>query len=369
MRVGKACGVAVAMVLAWMVLAWTASVDAQALVVRTLEHGDWARAVAAMQSDPGAQGRVVHVVVEQRLTDRAALRAPCGRYFLLLDAPGQRAFRAGACDPRTAATALHLVDRAALFEVGGVVARPRTIQIAAFEVRQAIAQGQAAQPAGTELRCGVALEPYLVDLLRGVRVRATPERFLLRPIGRGARVEASPTGWVVRAASLRFAYELIDRRTGAVVLRESVAMSCSRGAAQPPEVPSAVARAPAAPAASAITPAGNLPIERTLEPGVSRHAGRCGGERSPEHTYTLEIDRPMWLSLRVESRFDAAVYLRNARGDELDCTVVHGQPGEVRLPRTWAQLAPGTYTIIVDGAGSPPTDGRYRLAMDFLRLR
>lgn len=358
MRVDGACFLAVAMV-----LALHARAEAQDLVVRTLEHGEWAAAVAAMQSDPSAEGRVVHVVVEQPLTSGAYARAQCGRYFLLFDAPGQRAFRAGACDPTTHATAIELVDRAALFDLGDAYALPRPVQIAAFTVRQGAARGRASAPAGTDLRCVVALEPYVIDLYRNVRVRATPDHFVLRPIGDGARVESSPSGWVVRAGSVHLDYELVDRRTGQVVLRESVAMTCSRS-------PSEAAQPAPSPRTASPARITNGPIERVLEPsGTSHHAGRCGGERSPEHTYTLEIDRPIWLSLRVESRFDAAIYLRNAQGDELDCSVVHGEPGQVRIPRTWAQLAPGTYTVVIDAAGPPPSDGWYRLAIDFLRVR
>lgn len=322
------------------------------LVVRTLEHGEWATAIAAMQADPAAEGAPVHVVVES-----SGGRAPCGRYFLLLDAPGQRAFASGACDPRTHATELRLEDRSALFELGDVVARPRVVQIAAFEVRQAMAQGRAAQPARTELRCSLALRPYLRDLLSGRQVRATPERFEVRPVGDNARVEAQGDGWTVRAGSVRFEYELVDRRTDEVMLRETVAMTCERETASPSSPPAR---------SEALT---GLPIERTLRAGASAHDGRCGGAEAPEDVYTLQVEHPTWISLRVQSHFDAAIYLRNARGEELDCSVVRGQPGEVRLPRAWAQLAPGTYQVIIDGAGPPPEDGRYRLAMDFLRLR
>jgi hypothetical protein len=185
-----------------------------------------------------------------------------------------------------------------------------------------------------------------------------PGRFALRPIGEGARVTASSEGWLVSGAALRFAYELVDRQSGEVVHRDTVAMRCSRGHEPEDTAPR-----------SMVTGAQGFPIERVLSGGVSEHTGRCGGEHAPEHVYTLEIDRPMWLSLRVESRFDAAIYLRNERGDELDCSVVRGRPGEVRIPRAWAQLAPGTYYVVIDGTGPPPEDGWYRLGMDFLRLR
>lgn len=330
-------------------LATSATAGAQELAVRTIEHGTWAAAVAAMRSSPRAQGTRVHVVVD----DPRGGRAPCGRYALRLDAAGSRAFAIGTCDPRTAATPLRLIDRRALFyELGDGTARPRAIRITAMEVRHASDVGRARTTARTEVGCSLVLRPYLVDELAGVRVRATPDRFELRQLGGGAQIEADTDSWSVRSASVLFEYELVDKRTGDVVLREAVVMSCAREA---PGEPRARER--------------RFPFERTLSGNVSRHAGRCGGERAPEHVYTLHVETPTWVSLRVEARFDAAIYVRDARGGELDCSIVPGRTGEVRVPRAWAELAPGTYYVIVDGAGPPPDDGRYRLALDYLRVR
>ena len=121
----------------------------------------------------------------------------------------------------------------------------------------------------------------------GERIRATPGRFALRPIGEGARVEASSEGWTVSGGSLRFAYELVDRQTGAVVHRDSVAMTCTRGTPAEEAAPRSIGNA-----------LSGFPIERVLSGGTSEHTGRCGGDRAPEHVYTLDIDRPMWLSTR-----------------------------------------------------------------------
>lgn len=350
-----------ALALAMAALGFSARAGAQSeLTVRTLEHGDWAGAVAALQHDPRAEGRLLHVVVES-----GGARAPCGRYVLVLDAYGQMAFSTAGCDPRTQATELRLVNRRALFEIGDVVARPRIIQVVAFQLQQGAAQGSATTPVSAELRCTVTLRPLLFDLLHGTQVRATPERFEVRALGEGAEVQLSGDGWTVRSGSLRFEYELLDRRTGEVVLREAVALACSSEPATRAahrEVP----RGPDPP--EGLEP--GMPIERRLVAGApSRHRGRCGGEQAPEHVFTLHVGDPVWIALRVEGRFDAILSLRNAEGRELDCSVVTGEPGQVRVPRMWAQLAPGTYYVIVDAAGADLHDGWYRLAMGFAHRR
>lgn len=457
MRVGRAHALAILFVIG------AASPARAQLAVRTLEHGEWAGAVATLQSQPEVD-RTLHVVVE----DGAGARSPCGRYFLILDAAAQRAFSVGTCDPTTQATALELVSREALFELGDVVARPRTVQIAAFEVRQGSAEGRAAQPVSSELACSLALRPQLYDLLRGVHVRAAPERFELRPIGGApAEIEAVAEGWTVRSGSVRFEYELVDRRTREVVLREVVRLECGRETVEPasdgvwtgdtslaagddhgscggrgaPEewralrldapsrlVVRVVASFDAAiylragsqhgvevacrdestrletldihldagtyylavdgnaergryrletyrypPDPAALAPGGRIipgrDVEHVLAPGVSRVRGRCGGDHAAEHVYALRVDEPTWVSLRVEARFDAVVSLRDARGAEIECGVVLGYPGEVRMPRAFAALEPGDYTVVVDGATRRSGSGAYRLGLDFLRLR
>ncbi len=344
------------------------------LDVRTLEHGDWASTVAALQGDVTAEGRTVHVVVEG-----GGRRAPCGHYLLLLDAYGQRAFANGGCDPTTQATALRLVQRAALFELGDIP-RPRIVQIAAFELRQATAEGRAAQPAGAELRCSVGLRPFVLDLLHGTAVRATPERFEVRALGDGADVHVEGDAWTVRSGSMRFAYELVDRHSREVVLRETVAMACSSTPLEPTLTsathgPPSTRPFPSAPPASGPAPSEDAlssgpPIERVLRPDEpSRYRGRCGGEAGPDHVYTVHVGHPTWVALRVESRFDAILSLRNADGRELDCSIVTGDPDQIRVPRAWAQLASGTYYVVVDAASRELGDGWYRLGMDFARTQ
>ncbi|MCZ7685823.1 MAG: hypothetical protein M5U28_46510 [Sandaracinaceae bacterium] len=64
---------------------------------------------------------------------------------------------------------------------------------------------------------------------------------------------------------------------------------------------------------------------------------------------------PMWIALRVVSRFDAILSLRNAEGRELD--LQRGLLG--RRPGAGAAdvgaLAPGTYYVVVDAAGADLT--------------
>lgn len=351
-------GVGVAILCATLGYGVHASAQAEP-TLRTLEHGDWASTVAALQLDLNAEGRLVHVVVED-----ATQRAPCGRYFLVLDAHGRLAFSSGACDPLTQATELRLVNRRALFEIGDVTSRPRIIQLVALDVRQIVAQGRATPRAGSELRCSVGLRPFLLDLFDGSRVRATPDRFEVRTSDELAEVEVSGDAWTVRAGSVRFEYELVDRRTGDVVLREAVALACS----SEPRAPSVPRPDDRLPEESDLSE--GPPFEGTLSAGAaSRYVGRCGGEHAPERVFTLHIGEAIWLALRVESRFDAILSLRNAAGRELDCSVVSGDPGQVRVPRMWAQLAPGTYYVIVDGAGTDLDDGWYRLGMDYARMR
>jgi hypothetical protein len=85
--------------------------------------------------------------------------------------------------------------------------------------------------------------------------------------------------------------------------------------------------------------------------------------------YALHLDAPSRVTATVESRFDAAVYLRSRRGDEIDCGVVLGYPNEVRLSRASAALLPGDYVVIVDGANRRSGSGWYRLGVDFLGVR
>lgn len=323
-----------------------AGVHAQApLTVRTLEHGEWAATIATLQTDLAAQGRVVHVVVE----GASGERAPCGGYLLALDDHGARAFEAGACDPTTSATALRLVDRLALFQLGGAVARPRSIGISAMEVRVGHSVGRASLRAESELRCSMAVRPYLVDLATGARVLATPDRFLIRPVGEGARIDAHHDGWTVHAGSVQVEYELVDRESGDVVLRETLALACG--------APTPVTSAPSAPDGSPVI---DLVPDRVFRGATltrSRHddAGSCGGQEGPEQWYVVRLAAPTRLWLRLVSEFDATLYVRQGAidGPEIAC-----RDQAARVETLDINLQPGVYYVAVDGTG---THGRYRL--------
>lgn len=318
-----------------------AGAEAQ-LAVRTLEHGAWASSVAALQTDLASEGRTLHVIV----TDDASARSPCGRYQLVLDDSASRAFDVVGCDRETGATALRLVDRMALFELGDVVARPRRIGVAAIEMRHGSARGGARLRAETELRCSVAARPYLIDYASGARVSATPERFELRPVGEGVVVEADGDGWRVRAGSMRIEYELLERASGEVVLRETVELRCGRPAArEAPEERQDVVR---------LFPHRVFRGATMTRQRADDH-GSCGGHEGPEQWYVVHLEAPTRLGLRLVSEFDATLYIREGAidGPEIACR------DEGALLETFDMNLPaGTYYVAVDGTG---THGRYRL--------
>jgi hypothetical protein len=235
----------------------------------------------------------------------------------------------------------------ALFEGGDVVAHPRAIGIAAIESRHGSALGGASLTAETELRCSIALRPYLVDLATGARVAATPDRFELRPVGQGALVEAQGEGWSIRSGSVRLDYELVDRTSGDVVLHETVGLSCG----EPTPV-----RAPQAPSTGAI----ELHPDRvyrgaTMTEQLSDDHGSCGGQEGPEQWYVVHLDVPTQLGLRLVSEFDGALYVRagSQDGPEIACRDEHAT-----LETLDINLDAGVYYVAIDGTG---TNGRYRL--------
>ncbi len=460
------------------VLAAAAPAGAQgSLTVRTLEHGAWGASIAALQTDLESQGTTLSVVVE----DASGARSACGSYQLVVDDAGSRAFDLVGCDAASGATELVLVDRMALFEHGAVVARPRRIGVAAIELRHGTAAGGAQLTAETELRCSLAVRPYLVDLSNGARVPATPDRFELRPVGEGVTVQPLSDGWTVRAGLVRIEYEIVERASGDVVLRETVSLQCGapartasqagalevielvpgrvfrgatmtrslrddqgscggeegpeqwyvvrlaaaarlslrlvsefdaalyvrEGAIDGPEIacrdryamletlemnleagvyyvavdgtgthgryrlvsfedapdPRALASAPHAEIAN------HESLDGELVPARSGYAASCGGDQAPEHVYWFRLDRPSFVSLRLASRFDAALYLLEASGAELHCRSAMGLPHDTRRSRIAAELGPGLYYVVVDGESAASRPGRYRLALHQLPLR
>lgn len=228
--------------------AWAGGVQAQArppddeLSIATIEVGAWPETIAALQTDLHAEGRRVHVVV----FDRSSHLAPCGRYGLALDAAGALAFAIGACDPATNATELRLVSRTALFAHDGPVSRPRAIGLAATEVRVGADSGGAAVTGGAALECSIRVRPYLDDLEAGTIVYLGPDRYDVRTRETTVLIGVEPDGWSLHAratAALTIAYEIIDRATGEVVLRDHAILGCSdasRVASAVPEEPVSV---------------------------------------------------------------------------------------------------------------------------------
>ncbi len=227
---------------------WAGEVDAQArspderfddLRIATTEIGGWPETVATLQADLHGEGRRVHVVV----FDRSSRLAPCGRYGLALDAAGAVAFAIGACDPVTNATELRLVSRAALFAHDGPVSRPRAIALSATEVRVGVDSGGAATTGGAALECSIRVRPYLDDLERGGVVYLGPDRYDVRSTETSVLVGVEPDGWSLHArasAALTIEYQVIDRATGEVVLRERATLGCgdaSRIASAVPDEP------------------------------------------------------------------------------------------------------------------------------------
>ncbi len=212
--------------------AWTGNVEAQArspdddLRIATMEVGAWPETIAALQTDMHAEGRRVHVVV----FDRSARLAPCDHYGLALDAAGALAFAIGACDPTTNATELRLVSRTALFAHDGPVSRPRAIGLSATEVRVGADRGGAAVTGGAALECSIRVRPFLDDLEHGTIVYLQPDRYDVRATESTVLVGVEPDGWSLHArasAALTISYEVIDRGTGEVVLRDRATLGCS----------------------------------------------------------------------------------------------------------------------------------------------
>src|SRR5262249_49180399 len=117
---------------------------AQALEITSLEHGAWADTVAALQGSPSSEHHIVRVVVRN-----AGETLRCGEYALSFDPAGEEAFAIGGCDPSTEATALELVSRAALFEPGGLVSRPRVVSISARAMLEGAAASSSNIPGGS----------------------------------------------------------------------------------------------------------------------------------------------------------------------------------------------------------------------------
>jgi hypothetical protein len=152
---------------------------------------------------------------------------PCERYRLELDEAARSAFRAGRCDALTQETPLVLEHRAALFDEGFHVPRPRPVSITAVMSAEVVAGGS--PQGGSAVHCSMAVQPYLDDLLHGTRVLLTPDRYALRPGSSSVTVSPDPTGWSFSTrerATVHIQYEVVDRASGDVVLRQDTTLVC-----------------------------------------------------------------------------------------------------------------------------------------------
>jgi hypothetical protein len=215
---------------------FAAAARADELVIATEDGTPWATLVEQIQVDPTSEGRVYHLEVEA-----GGEPARCDDYTLALDPVGAQAFRLEGCDPATNRTALRVVDRAALFEPGDVVPRPRTATIrATMMVRGEAAGGGATTPARADVACSVALAPMLYDELHGVKVPLSPDRFDVTILDGAVAVAVEGDAWEARGeghAALAFRYQAVDKATGEVVLTSTATLEC----ADTPETPLASA--------------------------------------------------------------------------------------------------------------------------------
>ncbi len=192
--------------------AWAGGIE-----IVTTDGTPWASLVEQIQDDAGSEGRLYQLVVRD-----GGIAVPCPDYQLSLDAIATAAFRVVGCEAATSATALRLVNRAALFAEGDLVPRALRATVTTTISRRASADGGGApDQGGSKIWCSVALQPYLSDRLRGQTVPLRPDRFVLRPIE--AHLQAAPdgAGWIARGESrfaLRFHYQVTDIHAGKLVL-------------------------------------------------------------------------------------------------------------------------------------------------------
>lgn len=201
----------------------------------------------------------------------------------------------------------------------------------------ALAQGRAE----VSVTCSVQVRPLLIDPETRVRVPADADRFILRAVGESATVAATGDGWTVTSGRVRIEYELVDRLDGAVVLRDTVELSCGRPRGASHDVIDLVSR--------------RVFRGATMTRTSDDDHGSCGGDEGPEQWYRLRLDAPSRVGLHLVSEFDATVYIREGSidGPEIRC-LDHA----ARLEHLTLNLPAGDYYVAVDGTG---THGRYRL--------
>lgn len=237
----------IAAVTAALLLSLAPRARAEALRIETLGEHTWQASVAALQTDRNSEGHVVSVVVREG--DGQKLH--CGTYALGLDAVGSEAFEIGGCDSASDATAVRLVHRAALFEHGDVVPRPRAPRIVASRTQTGTASGGATSGAESTVDCSVTVHPFVRDLENGGRVDLAPGRYALRTRKDDVQVKPVADGWTFvapRGSNMTVEYFVTDSQKEEVVLNDRVTMNCSvqtsAGSGAPP--PSRVTHPPSA---------------------------------------------------------------------------------------------------------------------------
>ncbi len=139
------------------------------------------------------------------------------------------------CDSSTNATSVRLRSRTALFDHGGVVPVPRTVQLSATQVRVASSRGGAPLTGGAAMLCSARIRPYLDDIEHGTHVPLTPDAYEARVRAVHVDVQQESDGWLLSTRSreqLDIAYEVVDRHTHEVVLRDEAQLTCASGPAQ-----------------------------------------------------------------------------------------------------------------------------------------
>jgi hypothetical protein len=97
-------------------------------------------------------------------------------------------------------------------------------------VEHAQAEGGGARPeGGSRVACSVRLEPYLWDSLHGVAVPLPWDRFEVRPLSEDVHAAPDGAGWIARGTShmsVRFRYQVVDRKTRETVLANEAMLVC-----------------------------------------------------------------------------------------------------------------------------------------------
>ncbi len=214
--------------------------------VTTFEHDQWWDVVSGLAEDVGSEG--TQVALCARSTEAGAC-LPCGAYTLSLDAAAAQAFAIGACDETTGATTVRLVHRAALFDHAHAVPVPRSLGIGAELATGTASESATPRSAGSAVGCSARVRPYVRDLEHGVVVFLRPDAYEVRVARARFRVEPSVDGEFVISstdvAQTDFAYDVIERATGTVIVVGHANLTCTSTVDVPATDPGAVSPTPA----------------------------------------------------------------------------------------------------------------------------